>query len=47
MEEVVLQARKGSDRRVRATSGRCGAENELEEALLELTVRENDLVVAR
>ena len=39
MEKVVLQARRGSDRRVRATSGRCSAENELEEALLELTVR--------
>eukprot|EP00903_Cladosiphon_okamuranus_P006544 g6393.t1 len=37
MEKVVLQAREGSDRRVRATSGRCNAENELEEALLELT----------
>lgn len=39
VEKVVLQARKRSDRRVRAISGRCGAENELEEALLELTVR--------
>lgn len=41
MEKVVLQARQGSDRRVRATSGRCSAENELEEALLKLTVRKN------
>ena len=40
VEKVVLQARQGSDRRVRATSRRCNAENELEEALLELTVRE-------
>lgn len=42
VEKVVLQARQGSDRRVRATSGRYSAENELEEALLELTVRTND-----
>lgn len=38
VDDVVTQARQGSDRRVLATRGRCAAENELEEALLELTV---------
>lgn len=48
VEKVVLQARQGSDRRVRATSGKCSAENELEEALLELTVRKcNSLATLR
>lgn len=38
VDDVVTHARQGSDRRVLATRGRCAAENELEEALLELTV---------
>ncbi|CAM9329949.1 unnamed protein product, partial [Ectocarpus fasciculatus] len=37
VDDVVTQARQGSDRRVLATRRRCAAENELEEALLELT----------
>ncbi|CAM9428843.1 unnamed protein product [Ectocarpus sp. 4 AP-2014] len=37
VDDVVTHARQGSDRRVLATRGRCAAENELEEALLELT----------
>ncbi|CAM9763398.1 unnamed protein product, partial [Pylaiella littoralis] len=36
--DAVLQARKATDSRVRATGGRCAAGNELEEALLELTI---------
>lgn len=44
MADAVLQAREGADRRVRATGGRCDAENELEEALLELTVRNDSHV---
>lgn len=38
VDDVVTRARQGSDRRVLATRGRCVAENELEETLLELTV---------
>lgn len=39
VDRVVLQARRESEGRVKAASGRCEAEDELEEALLELTVR--------
>lgn len=39
MAGVILQSREGSDRRVAAKSGKCRAENELENALLHLTVR--------
>ena len=42
VDSVVLQARRESEARVKAASGRCEAENELEEALLELTVRTRD-----
>lgn len=42
VDSVVLQARRESEGRVKAASGRCEAEDELEEALLELTVRKNE-----
>jgi len=39
VDSVVLQARRESEGRVKAASERCDAEDELEEALLELSVR--------
>lgn len=41
MAKVVDQARRNSDRRLLVAGGRLDAENELEQALLERTVRDN------
>lgn len=45
--KVVDQARRNSDRRLLLTGGKLDAENELEQALLERTVRDNFNLIAR